>query len=220
MPPANGSPRTGRSARSPRSPIPQRMGAALTYARRYALFTLVGIAGEDDLDAPDLCAGPLPAPSMAEVDRSFMAQDGQLRPAAGKAAQREGPQRGEGRAFRDPGSDQSAALRDQLLAELTAITSADGAGSWARTALAAKNTLTASDAKLVEEAFEQRLSELALSGACRSRCAARTMMLRGASGGAAARRRHGAIERPGRVPIKRHRHRQKRARDRRAAPLS
>ena len=38
---------------------PHRMGAALTYARRYALFTLVGIAGEDDLDAPDLCA---PAP--------------------------------------------------------------------------------------------------------------------------------------------------------------
>src|SRR3954464_14184876 len=35
---------------------PQRMGAALTYARRYALFTLVGIAGEDDLDAPDLGA--------------------------------------------------------------------------------------------------------------------------------------------------------------------
>jgi hypothetical protein len=30
---------------------PHRMGAALTYARRYALFTLVGIAGEDDLDA-------------------------------------------------------------------------------------------------------------------------------------------------------------------------
>ena len=27
---------------------PHRMGAALTYARRYALFTLVGIAGEDD----------------------------------------------------------------------------------------------------------------------------------------------------------------------------
>jgi hypothetical protein len=41
---------------------PHRMGAALTYARRYALFTLVGIAGEDDLDAPDLAAatGRLP----------------------------------------------------------------------------------------------------------------------------------------------------------------
>src|SRR6516225_7865323 len=38
---------------------PHRMGAALTYARRYALFTLVGIAGEDDVDAPDLC---MPAP--------------------------------------------------------------------------------------------------------------------------------------------------------------
>ena len=33
---------------------PHRLGAALTYARRYALFTLVGIAGEDDLDAPNL----------------------------------------------------------------------------------------------------------------------------------------------------------------------
>src|SRR3984957_19993675 len=39
----------------------QRVGAALTYARRYALFTLVGIAGEDDLDAPDLNSGPNPA---------------------------------------------------------------------------------------------------------------------------------------------------------------
>src|SRR6187401_264384 len=37
---------------------PHRMGAALTYARRYALFTLVGIAGEDDLDAPDLATAP------------------------------------------------------------------------------------------------------------------------------------------------------------------
>src|SRR5437868_3768457 len=41
---------------------PHRMGAALTYARRYALFTLVGIAGEDDLDAPDLNGGMHDAP--------------------------------------------------------------------------------------------------------------------------------------------------------------
>src|SRR3954466_12023706 len=41
---------------------PHRMGAALTYARRYALFTLVGIAGEDDLDAPDLIGGSDQAP--------------------------------------------------------------------------------------------------------------------------------------------------------------
>ena len=44
---------------------PQRMGAALTYARRYALFTLVGIAGEDDLDAPDLVA-PTDRPRAAD----------------------------------------------------------------------------------------------------------------------------------------------------------
>src|SRR5262245_48862178 len=40
---------------------PQRMGAALTYARRYALLALVGIAGEDDLDATDLTVTPTPA---------------------------------------------------------------------------------------------------------------------------------------------------------------
>src|SRR3982074_333760 len=39
---------------------PHRMGAALTYARRYALFALVGIAGEDDLDAPDTSFEPTP----------------------------------------------------------------------------------------------------------------------------------------------------------------
>ena len=42
---------------------PHRMGAALTYARRYALFTLVGIAGEDDLDAPDLATPTKPTPN-------------------------------------------------------------------------------------------------------------------------------------------------------------
>src|SRR5262249_56340647 len=54
---------------------PQRMGSALTYARRYALFTLVGIAGEDDLDAPDLCDGP-PSSLPPAVDRSFRPSDG------------------------------------------------------------------------------------------------------------------------------------------------
>src|ERR1700687_1877026 len=41
---------------------PRRMGAALTYARRYALFTIVGIAGEDDPDAPpDIANDPVAA---------------------------------------------------------------------------------------------------------------------------------------------------------------
>src|SRR4030081_3928906 len=48
---------------------PHRMGAALTYARAYALFTLVGIAGEDDIDAPDLnggVVGALPDPPRSD----------------------------------------------------------------------------------------------------------------------------------------------------------
>src|SRR6266700_2624171 len=55
---------------------PQRMGAALTYARRYALFTLVGIAGEDDLDAPDLCPAPRSLSSSA-LESSLQPGDGQ-----------------------------------------------------------------------------------------------------------------------------------------------
>src|SRR5215813_12959066 len=47
---------------------PQRMGAGLTYASRYALFTLVGIAGEDDLDARDLCAAPPATAARTDID--------------------------------------------------------------------------------------------------------------------------------------------------------
>ena len=73
---------------------PQRMGAALTYARRYALFTLVGIAGEDDLDAPDLCDGPLgdgPRSSTPSADeRSLMPRDGQQQRKPGNGQVRRG----------------------------------------------------------------------------------------------------------------------------------
>jgi hypothetical protein len=61
--------------------------------------------------------------------------------------------------------EQSAALREKLLTELGNITSADAAAAWAREALTAKNNLTATDAKLVEDAFERRLSELPSSEA-------------------------------------------------------
>jgi hypothetical protein len=53
---------------------PRRMGAALTYARRYALFTLVGIAGEDDLDAPDL-SGPSLAAESSDSRHDFHGRD-------------------------------------------------------------------------------------------------------------------------------------------------
>jgi ERF superfamily len=143
---------------------PQRMGAALTYARRYALFTLVGIAGEDDLDAPDLCDGPLLA-----ADRPFKPMDHQSRmptrtPGDGHAR---GGSAKLGRAV-ILDSEQSAALREKLLTQLGNIISADLAAAWAREALSAKNSLTATDAKLVEDAFERRLSEIPSSDAAAS----------------------------------------------------
>ena len=134
---------------------PQRMGAALTYARRYALFTLVGIAGEDDLDAPDLCEPPLSSPTPRLPSRT---------PVNGRGNR---PTRGESSAITD--REQSAALRDRLLAEIGQIASAERAASWAQEALAAKNRLAASDAKLVEDTFEQRLSELASAGTSSSK---------------------------------------------------
>jgi ERF superfamily len=134
---------------------PQRMGAALTYARRYALFTRVGIAGEDDLDAPDLCDGPI-SPSAA--NRSFRSMPPRT---PGNGAR--GGRKGRIAATLDP--EQSATLREKLLTELATITSADLATAWAHEALPAKNSLTPTDAKLVEDAFERRLSELPSSDA-------------------------------------------------------
>jgi hypothetical protein len=55
-------------------------------------------------------------------------------------------------------------LRDKLLTEIDTIPSAELAASWAREALSAKNKLAALDAKLVEDAFEQRLAEIASAG--------------------------------------------------------
>jgi len=140
---------------------PQRMGAALTYARRYGLFTLVGIAGEDDLDAPDLCDGP-PSSLPPAVDRSFKPSDGQPARMPGNGHGR-GGRKGEVPVTLDP--KQSAALREKLLTGLGNITSADLAAAWAREALTDKNSLTATDAKLVEDAFERRVSELPSSDA-------------------------------------------------------
>jgi hypothetical protein len=134
---------------------PQRMGAALTYARRYALFTLVGIAGEDDIDAPDLCAGLTSLFSSAGPEGAL--QRGPGEPGTGNGRGR-GSTKSEPRVMLDPG--QSAQLRDKLVMEVQNIASADLAATWAGEVLVAKNSLTAADAKLVEDAFERKLSEL------------------------------------------------------------
>jgi hypothetical protein len=104
---------------------PHRMGAALTYARRYALFTLVGIAGEDDMDAPDIC-GPFPAtpsPASGAQFSSPMPGNGRIR----------GTEKAPSRVLLS--AEESAALRDRLLTEVAGLDSQDSAASWAHQSL-------------------------------------------------------------------------------------
>jgi hypothetical protein len=134
------------------------MGAALTYARRYALFTLVGITGEDDLDAPDLDAGPNPAAEPPRPPDQRKGSNGQA-PATQRMATNggKGP---EASARSVLGVQLSASLRESLIEQMAAISSADEAAAWAYRNLPAKNTLTAADAKIVEERFQARLSTI------------------------------------------------------------
>src|ERR1700727_1931575 len=98
---------------------PQRMGAALTYARRYALFTLVGIAGEDDLDAPDL--GGLAKAGVKTRTANADSEKPAIRPRSPLNTQSPGltvaaTAQGKAAAFRTPApilaSEPSAKLRD------------------------------------------------------------------------------------------------------------
>src|SRR5207247_5002078 len=116
-------------------------------------FTLVGIAGEDDLDAPDICMqAPVTGSSTTDASTGGLQLPPQTRG--------NGKIRGTAKTARPTVlfADESAALRDRLLSEIAGLASQDGAATWAGQALAAKNTLTASDAKLVEDSFEQKLS--------------------------------------------------------------
>jgi hypothetical protein len=142
---------------------PRRMGAALTYARRYALFTLVGIAGEDDMDAPDLHA-PEPAAPTGQDQRS---SNGDTRPNGREnhsARNSSGNHTGKRISTLAPPSlkgQLSAVLRDQLIGQLGEIASLESAAMWARRILPAKNSLASDDAWQLEDAFEAKLVALA-----------------------------------------------------------
>jgi hypothetical protein len=129
------------------------MGAALTYARRYALFTLVGIAGEDDLDAPDLIS-PVAPESQAESPRR------------NKKGHLNGGLDGGRKVVSSPSKiildpEASAILRDRLVAEVKDLNSAEEAANWAHRVIGSKNTLTPNDAARVEQAFQIKLATLA-----------------------------------------------------------
>jgi hypothetical protein len=137
---------------------PRRMGAALTYARRYALFTLVGIAGEDDLDAPDLGAG------RNSISQPALDIKSSPKPATDQPSFASSGARRKGKVIGPPrivlATDQSKALRDRLVAQLSVLKSADEAADWVHKNLPAKNTLTSDDADKVEASFRERLATI------------------------------------------------------------
>jgi hypothetical protein len=135
---------------------PKRMGAALTYARRYALFTLAGIAGEDDLDAPDLNApGNTKQPANGQSK-----QNGQQRTVARRSAADSQAQFKPTSANPPLKGHLSAVLREELHNQLNDLNSAEAAAVWARRILPAKNSLNAADARQLEDAFQTKLGEL------------------------------------------------------------
>jgi hypothetical protein len=137
---------------------PHRMGASLTYARRYALFTLIGIAGEDDLDAPDLPASTVQAaPDASDRKKANVRVAIPLDWSAPSAAGSR-PEQQPLKAVLD--FDASMALREVLLKEIAILNSADLALAWACKTLAAKNTLTFADASIVDAAFRERIQVL------------------------------------------------------------
>jgi hypothetical protein len=145
---------------------PRRMGAALTYARRYALFALVGIAGEDDLDAPDLQVaaseiGPeRPKANGAGPLRGGREHDQQAaaRPEQPVSARNSKPALKPAEAIL--GLHASAKLRERLIAEIRCLSSPEEAAEWVRQSLPEKNRLRASDATQVEATFEAKLAQI------------------------------------------------------------
>ena len=94
---------------------PRRMGAALTYARRYALFAMVGIAGEDDLDAPDLVNDQPKGDKAAEAR---LAPNSGLEPAPVRPSQFRTGGPGTPPDREKLGADESTAIRMQLIREI------------------------------------------------------------------------------------------------------
>jgi len=136
---------------------PHRMGAALTYARRYALFTLVGIAGADDLDALDLLAPTTPTPKTEIGKTKDRLNGGPNYPSRGQSGS--GAKKA-ANTVRTLEAKASAVLRDQLIAQLKGLNSAEEAADWAHRVLASKDSLDSADAKQVELAFQLKLSTL------------------------------------------------------------
>jgi hypothetical protein len=133
------------------------MGAALTYARRYSLFTLVGIAGEDDLDAPDLM-DPDAETGKPNINSKSGTNGGQQLGSDRPAGRGAGNKSVSASLQCELSTALSASLRIELLREIDGLSSADEAALWARRRLVAKNQLSSVDAQEVEEVFAAKLA--------------------------------------------------------------
>ena len=148
---------------------PRRMGAGLTYARRYALFALVGIAGEDDLDAPDLQTASEIGPEKRKANGAGQLSEGKEPGQQATARPEEAAPARSGKPAPKPvnadlGLHASAKLRESLIAEIRQLGSDENAAEWVRQSLPQKNRLRASDATKVEVAFEAKLGQLTAFG--------------------------------------------------------
>ncbi|SIO46517.1 Protein of unknown function [Bradyrhizobium erythrophlei] len=126
--------------------MPRRMGAALTYARRYSLFALVGIAGEDDtdLDAAEATA------ATSKINASRLAPVQMPARPTGQVVS----------AKPNLTIDQSATQREHLLSQIANWASLDVLQGEAIKVLREKNSLLTTDAKMIEAEFEARLAVL------------------------------------------------------------
>lgn len=135
---------------------PRRMGAALTYARRYALFTLVGIAGEDDLDASDL-QNP-EATRKIESVADYQSGNSQH---AGASTARPALSKTQAAVAKDTlDVDASCSTRLQIQSSIDALITIEDLQACAIGILKAKNRLITSDAKLIEQAFSDKMAAL------------------------------------------------------------
>jgi hypothetical protein len=141
--------------------VPHKMGAALTYARRYALFTLVGIAGEDDLDAPDLPIETVKRDVSAVIDPDAASTNARVVNRSDFVSQNVQKVR----RLRPPKpppleAEDSRTLRDELVKQIMTLDTAAAGIQWASQNLGTKNTLSADDASIVEVAFRERMRAL------------------------------------------------------------
>ena len=102
----------------------QELGSCLTYSRRYSLFSLVGIAGEEDDDA-NAATSPTPAPKRATKTETVELLS----------------------------VDESSRERDVMLKNLTLCTSLDEMLAWAKNTAQLRNELHTADREALKAAY-------------------------------------------------------------------